>query len=115
MHIVCGLPESPTKIAMVGRLLANARLNLHLYNEDELTPVHIAISKDCYKFVIFDLQKFDGVERYARGRTSCAVYFSWFLGQSCWDSQDGDIGWNFAEHLPVADMKDQLPLGHNAA
>ncbi|ETN78900.1 ankyrin repeat protein [Necator americanus] len=49
MHIVCGLPESPTKIAMVGRLLANARLNLHLYNEDELTPVHIAISKDCYK------------------------------------------------------------------
>ncbi|EPB78504.1 hypothetical protein ANCCEY_02464 [Ancylostoma ceylanicum] len=52
MHIVCGLPESPTKIAMVGRLLANARLNLHLYNEDELTPVHIAISKDCHKFVI---------------------------------------------------------------
>ncbi|EYC45421.1 hypothetical protein Y032_0428g1284 [Ancylostoma ceylanicum] len=49
MHIVCGLPESPTKIAMVGRLLANARLNLHLYNEDELTPVHIAISKDCHK------------------------------------------------------------------
>ncbi|CAJ0596040.1 unnamed protein product [Cylicocyclus nassatus] len=49
MHIVCALPESPTKIAMVGRLLANARLNLHLYNEDELTPVHIAISKDYYK------------------------------------------------------------------
>lgn len=52
MHIVCGLPESPTKIAMVGRLLANARLNLHLYNEDELTPVHIAISKDYHKQVV---------------------------------------------------------------
>ncbi|VDM58712.1 unnamed protein product [Angiostrongylus costaricensis] len=49
MHIVCGLPESPTKIAMVGRLLANTRLNLHLCNEDELTPVHIAISKDCHR------------------------------------------------------------------
>ncbi|VDO62723.1 unnamed protein product [Haemonchus placei] len=47
MHIVCGLPESPTKIAMVGRLLANARMNLHLYNEDELTPVHI-VSRATY-------------------------------------------------------------------
>ncbi|KAK6012108.1 ankyrin repeat protein [Ostertagia ostertagi] len=56
MHIVCGLPESPTKIAMVGRLLANARLNLHLYNEDELTPVHIAISKDYYKTMELILQ-----------------------------------------------------------
>lgn len=56
MHIVCGLPESPTKIAMVGRLLANARLNLHLYNEDELTPVHIAISKDYHKTMELILQ-----------------------------------------------------------
>ncbi|KAE9412643.1 hypothetical protein Angca_009452, partial [Angiostrongylus cantonensis] len=56
MHIVCGLPESPTKIAMVGRLLANARLNLHLCNEDELTPVHIAISKDCHRTMDLILQ-----------------------------------------------------------
>ncbi|WKY01344.1 hypothetical protein Q1695_015389 [Nippostrongylus brasiliensis] len=56
MHIVCSLPESPTKVAMVGRLLANATLNLHLYNEDELTPVHIAISKDYYKTMELILQ-----------------------------------------------------------
>ncbi|KAJ1361548.1 hypothetical protein KIN20_020824 [Parelaphostrongylus tenuis] len=56
MHIICGLPESPTKIVMVGRLLASARLNLHLCNEDELTPIHIAISRDSHKAMELILQ-----------------------------------------------------------